>query len=295
MAQNGKFITAYVKGCATCQATKPSTNKPKVSLYPITSEKSAQPFSTITLDLIVNLPKSGGYDSILTITDHDVSKVTLFFPCNQTIGGMGVASIFAQQVFPHFGVPRKVISDRDMRFTSEFTKELCQLLDINQNISTAYHPQTDGQSERTNQWLEQYLHIYCNFQQDNWSDLLPMAQYVHNSWVSHTMGFTPFELLIGFMPQICPILTTSSHLPSLEQRKQFLEELRGRAQEAIKHAQQLVLLQHNKTNGQQPFQGFQVNDKVWLKGKNLRLSHPLAKLAMKRYVLRLLVGLSAQM
>jgi hypothetical protein len=106
------------------------------------------------------------------------------------------------------------------------------------------------------------LCIYCNFQQDNWSDLLPMAQYVHNSWVSHTTGFTPFELLIGFTPQICPISTTSSHLPSLEQRKQFLEELRGRAQEAIKHAQQLVLLQCNKTNGQRPFQGFQANDKV---------------------------------
>jgi hypothetical protein len=206
------FITAYIKGCTTCQATKPSTNKLKVPLYPITSEKSAQPFSTIALDLIVDLPKSGGYDSILTITNHDVSKAALFFPCSQTIGGMGVASIFAQQVFPHFGVPRKVISDRDTRFTSEFTKELCRILDINQNISTAYHPQTDGQSERTNQWLEQYLRIYCNFQQDNWSDLLPMAQYVHNSWVSHTTGFTPFKLLIGFTPQICPISTTFSHL-----------------------------------------------------------------------------------
>ena len=134
------FITAYVKGCATCQATKPITNKPKVPLYLITSEKLAQPFSTIALDLIVDLPKSGGYDSILTITNHDVSKAALFFPCNQTIGGMGVASIFAQQVFPHFGIPRKVISDQDTRFTLEFTKELCRLLDINQNISTAYHP-----------------------------------------------------------------------------------------------------------------------------------------------------------
>ena len=137
------FITAYVKGCTTCQATKPSTNKPKVSLYPITSEKLAQPFSMITLDLIVNLPKSGGYDLILTITDHDISKAALFFPCNQTIGGMGVTSIFAQQVFPHFGVSRKVISDQDTRFTLEFTKKLCRLLDINQNISIAYHPQTD--------------------------------------------------------------------------------------------------------------------------------------------------------
>ena len=130
------FITAYVKGCATCQATKSSTNKPKVPLYPIMSEKSAHPFSTIALDLIVDLPKSGGYDSILTIMNHDISKATLFFPCNQTIGEMGVTSIFVQHVFPHFRVPRKVISDQDTRFTSEFIKELCQLLDINHNIST---------------------------------------------------------------------------------------------------------------------------------------------------------------
>ena len=71
------FITTYVKGCMTCQATKPSTNKPKVPLYPIMTEKLAQPFSTIVLDLIVDLPKSGGYDSILTITNHDVSKAAV--------------------------------------------------------------------------------------------------------------------------------------------------------------------------------------------------------------------------
>ena len=153
----GDFILSYVKGCAQCQATKLSTNKPKVPLFPITSEKSSQPFSTIALDLIVNLPPSKGYNSILMIMDHDVSKAALFFPCNQTIGVAGVAALFAAQVFPHFGVPSKVISDQDTQFMSHFTKELCQLLDVSQNISTTYHPQTNGQSEHTNQWLEQYL------------------------------------------------------------------------------------------------------------------------------------------
>jgi Integrase zinc binding domain len=159
----GDFVLSYMKGCAQCQATKPSTNKPKVPLFPISVEKSSQPFSTIALDLIVDLPPSKGYDSILTITDHDVSKAALFFPCTQKIGVAGVAELFATQVFPHFGVPTKVISDRDTRFTSHFTRELCRLLGIAQNISTAYHPQTNGQSECTNQWLKQYLRIYCNF------------------------------------------------------------------------------------------------------------------------------------
>ena len=120
-------------------------------MYPITTEPSALPFSTIALDLIVDLPPSQGYDSILTITDHDVTKAALFFPCDQTIMGEGVATIYAQHVFPHYGVPQKVISNRDTRFTSRFIKELERILDITPNMSMAYHPQMDRQSERTNQ------------------------------------------------------------------------------------------------------------------------------------------------
>ena len=158
------FILSYMKGCAQCQATKSSINKPKVPLYPIFSEKLLQPFSTIALDLIVDLPPFKEHDSIFTILDHDVSKATLFFPCNQTIRAAGVAALFAAQVFPHFGVLSKIISDQDTHFTSQLAKKLCWLLDISQNISTTYHPQIDRQSKRTNQWLEQYLRIYCNFQ-----------------------------------------------------------------------------------------------------------------------------------
>jgi hypothetical protein len=231
------FVTAYVKGCAICQATKPGTTRPKVPLFPITPGTALVPFSTIALDLIVDLPPSSGYDSILTITDHDVSKASIFLTCNQTIGSSGVASLYAQFVFPHFGVPTRVILDRDTRFTSQFTKELCRQLDVKQNISTAYHPQTDGQSERTNQWLEQYLRIYCNFQQDNWASWLPMAQYVHNSWPNSTTGFTPFELLMGFTPRLHMNEAMTSALPAIEQRKDHLIALRTNAQEAIRWAQ----------------------------------------------------------
>ena len=141
------FISQYVKGCGVCQATKPALVWPKPPLYPITTESSALPFSTIALDLIVDLPPSQGYDSILTITDHDVTKAALFFPCHQTITGEGVAAIYAQHVFPHYGLPQKVISDRDTRFTSKFIKELESILDITPNMSMAYYSQTDGQSE----------------------------------------------------------------------------------------------------------------------------------------------------
>ena len=101
----------------------------------------------VALNFITKLPKSHHYDSILTITDHDCTKAALFIPCREEITAEGVAHLFITRVFKNYGLPSKVISDRDPRFTSKFMKELCQILGIQQNISTAYHPQTDGQLE----------------------------------------------------------------------------------------------------------------------------------------------------
>jgi len=89
--------------------------------------------------------------------DHDISKASVFLPYKETIDAVGVAELYATHVFPHYGIPLKVISNRDPCFDSAFTTDLCKLLGIRQNISTAYHSQTDGQSERTNQSLETYL------------------------------------------------------------------------------------------------------------------------------------------
>jgi hypothetical protein len=152
-----QFVTKYIKGCHKCQKTKSNTTKPKVPTYPITIKQNAQPFSTIAWDLIINLPHSNGYNLILTITDHDCTKAAIFLPCMKTIDLEGIAALYAIHIFPHFGLPQRIISDRDPHFMSKFSKELYTLLSIKQNISTAYHPQMDGQSERLNQWLEQYL------------------------------------------------------------------------------------------------------------------------------------------
>jgi transposase InsO family protein len=124
---------------------------------PITPKQANTPFTTVALDLITDLPESHGYDCILTVTDHDCSKAAIFIPCHKTVDSEGVAALYAKKIFPHYGLPHRVILDRDPRFASKWIKELCRILGVDQNISTAYHPQTDGQSERTNQWLEQYL------------------------------------------------------------------------------------------------------------------------------------------
>jgi len=104
----------------------------------------------IAVDFITKLPLFYGNDTILTITDHDVAKASIFLPCKETIDTVGVAELYTMHIFPHYGIPLKVISDRNPHFNSAFTTDLCKLLGIHQNISTTYHPQTDGQSERTN-------------------------------------------------------------------------------------------------------------------------------------------------
>jgi hypothetical protein len=192
-------IEQYVKGCAACQANKANNQPLKPPMIPITSEHTL-PFQTVAMDFITKLPLAGKYDTILTITDHDCSKAAIFIPCQETITAEGVAAAYLRYVYPRFGIPKKIISDRDTRFTSKYAKGLCKSLKIHQNISTAYHPRTDGQSERTNQWLEQFLRFYCDERQDDWHQWLPMAEFAHNQWPSATTKKTPFELIMGYTP-----------------------------------------------------------------------------------------------
>jgi len=115
------------------------------------------PFETVALDFITKLPISQGYNSILTITDHDCTKAAVFIPCKESATVEETAGLIVQHIFPQFGLLLKFISDRDPKFASRFIRGLCKGTGTTQNISTAYHPHTDGQSERTNQWIEQYL------------------------------------------------------------------------------------------------------------------------------------------
>jgi hypothetical protein len=163
--------------------------------------------------------------------------------------------------------------NRDPHFTSSFFRELCRVTGAVQNLSTAYRPQTDGQSERTNQCLEQYIRIFTVFKQDNWADLLALAQYVLNSWPNATTKKAPYELLLGYIPCIHQTVQISNN-PGLEERLQRLATAREEAAEALCRA----------TNVQVPskFEPYQIGNKVWLEGRNLTTTHPSAKLAPRR-------------
>jgi len=198
------WITNYVTGCAVCQQNKNVTHRKRIPLYRISTPGNALPFQQIALDLITGLPPNGPHDSVLTIVDHGCSRAAVFLPCATTITGPGVAQLYFNNVYCWFGLPSKVISNRDPRFTSHFGRALANKIGIEQNLSTAFHPQTDGLSERKNQWVEQYLHLVANTQQGDWSRWLTVASAVHNDHVNATLGTTPNEVLLGYHPTLHP-------------------------------------------------------------------------------------------
>ena len=168
----------------------------KTPLYKITIPENAPPFTQIAMDLITGLPLSRGYDAILTIVDHGCSRGVVFLPCNVTITGPQIAQMYYKHVYPWFGLPSKVISDRDPRFMSHFGRALAKEPGITWNMSMAFHPQTDGLTERKNQWLEQYLQLVAANNKE-WSELLPLATLVHNNSANFLTRLAPNQLLIG--------------------------------------------------------------------------------------------------
>jgi len=109
------------------------------------------------MDFIIALPVSQGFDAIAVFIDHDITKTAIFAPCHSNITAEGTANLYRDHVWKCFGLPSKLITDRGPQFTASFSCSLCTSLGISQAMSTAYHPQTDGQMERVNQSLEQYL------------------------------------------------------------------------------------------------------------------------------------------
>src|SRR5882762_5537117 len=229
------------------------------------------------MDFIVELPVSQGYDTIAVFVDHDVTKAAVFAPCSTSIMANQTATLYRDYVWKHFGLPRKLISDCGPQFTSSFSTELCKLLDIQQAMSTAYHPQTDGQTECVNQELEQYLCAYCSVCQNDWADHLSTAEFTHNICHHSTINTSPFCALMGYQPTSLPLSTPSSSTPAISDCLLKLSQLRSDLTSAF-------LIAHQKwTTDITPCQ-YAIGDKVWLEGKNLCFhQYPSIKLHPRQY------------
>ena len=174
------YIRNYVNGCAICHITKNQPQKPKIPINPITPSEEPEPFDTVSIDFIGELPGSTGNNAIMVVVDQGCTKGTVFIPCTTNTGTEEAAALYVTNVWRRFGLPHFQILDRGPQFAVKFTEELCKRLGIKRAMSTAFYPQTDGKTEQVNQELEQYLRAYCNHRQDNWAELLLAAEFVHN-------------------------------------------------------------------------------------------------------------------
>ena len=242
-------------------------------LSPLAIE-SPLPFSSISVNLITGLPNSHGFDSFMVMVDHGLTKGVIYCLCNKNIDAAGVAQFFFTHVFPQFSLHLKVILDRGPQFTSAFTRELAQLLQYNVALSTAYHPQTDRETEQVNQELETYLRLFSLNKPEEWLNLLPMAEFTHNSATHLVMQKTLFSLMMGYEPQAYPPLG-KTFLLNLEKRLSGLSDACDDMQAAHKVAQQKM-----KEWIMSKFTPWKVGDKVWLETTNLQMGRP-KKLQMK--------------
>ena len=160
-----------------------------------------RPWNSISMDFIEQLPVSSGFTAILVVVDR-LSKQALFIPTHDTITLPELAQLFLLHVFSKHGVPAHVTSDRGTEFVLHFFRSLGKALNMKLHFTSGYHPEGNGQTERSNQTLEQYLRIYCNYQQDNWSDLLPLVEFAYNNAPSATTGVLPFFANKGYHPNL---------------------------------------------------------------------------------------------
>jgi len=212
-----EWIANYVKGCAVCQQNKIITYRTKVPPYRIPTKSNAQPFQCVAMDLITRLPPIKGKDAILTIIDQGCSHVAIFLACDTTITGPGITQLYMDHMFRWFSLPDKVISDHDPQFISHFRKSLTKRLHIQQNLSTAFHPQTDRLSERKNQWVEQYLQLVTSAAPKDWTQWLALATAIHNNQKNSTTRLSPNQIILGYDIKLNPAITAPSINETMEE------------------------------------------------------------------------------
>src|SRR5437667_2019071 len=233
------------------------------------------------MDFIVELPPSDGFNAILVCVDR-LTKMAHFCPTTTNVTAEDTARLYLQYVFKHHGLPNDIVSDRGTQFTSRFTSRLLHLCKVHSNKSTAFHPQSDGQTERVNQVLEQYLRIFCDYQQDNWYQLLPLAEFVYNNAQNASTGVSPFYANYGYHPRSSPKLVVTGEVinASAEELATKLQRIHTQMRSQLESAQATYKEKHDQHVKEHP--PFAVGDKVWLMRKNIKTSRPSQKLDVKR-------------
>lgn len=235
------------------------------------------------MDHIEALPDSRGHSAILVVVDR-FTKMAIFIPTQTKSNTAELAQLFVRHVFSKHGVPSDIVSDRGSRFVSYFWSELCSALNIKQNLSTAYHPESDGQTERVNGILEQYLRLYISYNQEDWYQWLPFAEFAYNNSDHTSTGISPFEANYGFNPAIeATEVQPSAGVPEAASASNYLTSLR-KAQDSASESLKIAIDRQKRNADVHRSAGpaFKAGDKVWLSTENLRVTRPSKKLSEKQ-------------
>ena len=218
------FVKTYVQGCGVCQQFKINWNPSKLAFLPVDSTKTMWLFAHCSMDLITNLPWSESFDLILVIVDQGLMKGIVLVPCDKTITAEGTAKLLLEKLYKWFGLPDKMISDRGPQFASYSFRELTKLLGITSSLTTAYHPQSDRATERTNKEIEAYLSIYCSSHPEDWPSALHTLKFTHNNWQHADHTHTPFKLMFRLSPLLIPLSFEHTKYPAIEEKMKTLQK-----------------------------------------------------------------------
>ena len=275
-----KDVKNYVATCDACQHNKSKPVKPGGLLQPMPIPSGK--WESVGMDFITGLPcSSTGHDSVLVVIDR-LSKLVHLVPTTTTVTAAEVAKLFVQNVIRLHGVPKSIVSDRDKNFTSIFWQTVCEMLQMDRRMSTAFHPQTDGQTERVNRVLEEYLRSYVSPLQDDWEVFLPLAEFAINDSYHTSIGMSPFYMTYGYHPR----MPDTFDLPSRENPagQQYVESITKavkRARALLKEAQ---ARQKQHADHKRREVSFEPGELVLLSTVNLRMRTPGSQKLLPRYV-----------
>ncbi|KZV57841.1 hypothetical protein F511_03410 [Dorcoceras hygrometricum] len=255
-------VERYVKTCLVCQLDKSERTKEAGLLQPLPIPE--RPWQSVSMDFILGFPKVGGMASILVVVDR-FSKYAVFIAAPKVCTAEHAAELFFKNVIKYFGIPQDIVSDRDTRFTGRFWTALFNLMGSDLKFSTTNHPQTDGQTERINQLLEEYLRHFVTASQKNWVSLLDVAQFSYNLHKASSTGMSPFELVHGFQPtapHVIALQRSGGACPAAYRFARTKQELYDEAKDSLAKAQRRMKKYVDK--GRRDIE-FQVGEKVLLK------------------------------
>jgi Integrase zinc binding domain/Chromo (CHRromatin Organisation MOdifier) domain len=270
------FVKNYVQGCGTCQQFKINRSPSNPAYIAIEGVNNTRPFAKCSMDLITDLPPVEGFDAILVMVDRGLSKEVILCPCVKTITWEGTVTLLRDNLFKRFGLLDEIISDRDPRFAAHAFQELLKLLNIKSNLTTAYHPQSDGATERVNQEIEAYLSIYCTSHPEDWLHSLSTLEFTHNNRRHAERVHSPFEVIQGDNPISVPITFSHTKFPTIEEKMKRMISDREEALAAHELARTRIA-----NRKQSKFVPFEKGQKIWLDTRNLKMNHH-KKIAPKR-------------